>query len=122
MVLSRLLRLDGYHVLAASTAAEGFEFLATNLVQVILCDQCMPNMTGIEFMESVKDMYPATFRIILSANTDLQMVLDAVNSGAIYRFYTKPWNSKVLRENIREAFSQCAIPAAKSDHPLGVTH
>ncbi|HEX5842642.1 MAG TPA: response regulator, partial [Pseudomonas sp.] len=69
-----------------------------------LCDQRMPGMSGTEFLDRVKNLYPDTFRIILSGYTDLESILQAINHGAIYRFYTKPWDNKTLRDNIREAF------------------
>ncbi len=102
--LQRLLRQDGYRVLTAGSAAEGFERLALHQVQVIVCDQRMPEMTGTEFFDKVKDLYPDTFRIVLSGYSDLSAIMDAINSGAIFRFYTKPWDSKVLRDNIQAAF------------------
>ena len=102
--LKRLLRQDGYRILTASSAAEGFELLALNPVQVILCDQRMPNMSGTEFLDKVKDMYPDTFRIVLSGYTEIDSIMDAINRGALYRFYTKPWENIALRNNIRAAF------------------
>jgi diguanylate cyclase (GGDEF)-like protein/PAS domain S-box-containing protein len=102
--LRRLLRHDGYHILSAASAAEGFELLAQHQVQVIVCDQRMPSMSGTEFFDRVKDLYPDSFRIVLSGYTDLESIMRAVNKGAIYRFYTKPWDPAVLRENLREAF------------------
>ncbi|QOY94093.1 EAL domain-containing protein [Massilia sp. UMI-21] len=102
--LHRLFRRDNYRVLTASSPAEGFEFLALYRVQVILCDQRMPMMSGTEFLSKVKEMYPDTIRIILSGDTGVETVLDSINRGAIYRFYTKPWNELQLRENIRLAF------------------
>ncbi len=102
--LQRLFRVDGYHILSANSAAEGFELLALHPVQVILCDQRMPHMSGTLFMDRVKDLYPDTFRIVLSGYTDLESIMDAINRGAIYRFYTKPWDNKALRGNIAEAF------------------
>lgn len=102
--LQRLLRSDGYRILLAHSAAEGFELLALHPVQVILCDQRMPHMSGTLFLDRVKDLYPDTFRIVLSGYTDLESIMEAVNRGAIYRFYTKPWDNKVLRENVAEAF------------------
>ncbi|UGQ47881.1 EAL domain-containing protein [Massilia endophytica] len=103
-VLSDFLEQDGYRILTAQTAAEGFDILARNRVQVILCDQCMPTMSGIEFMERAKHLAPDTFRIMLSAYADLTPIMAAINQGAIDRFYTKPWNGAALRENIREGF------------------
>ena len=103
-VLADFLGQDGYRILTAQTAAEGFDLLARNKVHVILCDQCMPLMSGIEFMERVKALCPDTFRIMLSAYADLTPIMAAINHGAIDRFYTKPWKGAVLRENIREGF------------------
>ena len=102
--LHRLFRRDGYRVLTAQTTDIGFEYLAQYRVQVILCDQCMPVMSGTEFLSKVKEMYPDTMRIILSGDTALESVLDSVNRGAIYRFYTKPWNDQELRGNVQLAF------------------
>jgi diguanylate cyclase (GGDEF)-like protein/PAS domain S-box-containing protein len=102
--LHRLFRRDNYRVLTAASPAEGFELLAMHSVQVILCDQRMPVMNGTEFLSKVKEMYPDTIRIILSGYTGVEMVLESINRGAIYRFYTKPWEDDTLRENVRLAF------------------
>jgi len=104
--LHRLFRRDNYRVLTAASPAEGFELLALYPVQVILCDQRMPVMNGTEFLSKVKEMYPDTIRIILSGYTGVETVLDSINRGAIYRFYTKPWNDTELRDNVRMAFRQ----------------
>jgi diguanylate cyclase (GGDEF)-like protein len=102
--LHRLFRRDNYRVLTAVSPIEAFELLALYRVQVILCDQRMPVMSGTEFLSKVKEMYPDTIRIILSGDTDVETVLDSINRGAIYRFYTKPWDDAQLRDNVRLAF------------------
>ncbi|WEF31404.1 EAL domain-containing protein [Pseudoduganella chitinolytica] len=102
--LHRLFRRDGYRILTAASPTEGFDLLALHPVQVIVCDQRMPVMSGTEFLSKVKDMYPDTIRIILSGYTGLEAMLDSINRGAIYRFYTKPWDDIQLRDNIRLAF------------------
>ncbi|MES2151219.1 MAG: EAL domain-containing protein [Pseudomonadota bacterium] len=107
--LRRLLRQDGYRILCAQSAAEGFDMLALNEVQVIVCDQRMPAMSGTEFLGRVKEIYPDTFRIVLSGYTELLSILEAINRGAIYRFYTKPWDNQSLRVNIADAFRQHAL-------------
>jgi diguanylate cyclase (GGDEF)-like protein/PAS domain S-box-containing protein len=104
--LHRLFRRDNYRVLTAASPAEGFEMLALYRVQVVLCDQRMPAMNGTEFLSKVKEMYPDTIRIILSGYTGVEAVLDSINRGAVYRFYTKPWNDAELRDNVRLAFRQ----------------
>lgn len=102
--LKRLLRRDGYQILTASSALEGLEVLAGNKVDVILSDQRMPGMNGVEFLRTAKLSYPDTVRIVLSGYTELQSVTDAINEGAVYRFLTKPWEDQLLRGHIEEAF------------------
>jgi DNA-binding NarL/FixJ family response regulator len=90
-------------------------------VQVILCDQRMSPMDGIEFLDRVKDLYPDTFRIVLSGGTDPKSVMEAINRGVIHRFYTKSWDNKVLRDNMREAFRSCrSIPDIPLTDPLAL--
>ena len=103
--LARLLRRDGYHILRANTTEQAFALLAMHEVQVIVSDQRMPDMNGTEFLSRVKKLYPGTIRIILSGYTELESVLNAINRGEIYRFYTKPWDDLALRQNIEDAFA-----------------
>lgn len=102
--LKRLLRGAGYQVLTASSAEHGLTLLTEQRVDVILSDQRMPGMSGVEFLRQVKILYPDTVRMVLSGYTDLQSVTDAINEGAIYKFLTKPWDDGILRANIEEAF------------------
>jgi len=102
--LSRMLRADGYRILTAATGSEGLETLAVNRVQVIISDQRMPGMSGTEFLNIVKELYPDTVRIILSGYTDLEVVTDSVNRGSVFKFLTKPWDDDLLREQVRDAF------------------
>jgi len=102
--LTRLFRRDGYRVLVANNVVEAFEHLATQEVQVILSDQRMSDMSGTEFLGRVRTMYPDIMGLVLSGHTDLATVTEAINTGQIYRFLTKPWNDDELRDHIREAF------------------
>lgn len=104
--MRRLFRRDGYQILTANGGAEGLALLAENEVDVILSDQRMPGMTGVEFLRQAKTLYPETVRIVLSGYTELQSISDAINEGAIYKFLTKPWDDDMLREQVREAFRQ----------------
>jgi len=104
--LKRLLRRGGYRIVTANSAAEGLQRLAETEVDVIVSDQRMPGMTGVEFLRRAKDLYPDTVRIVLSGYTELQSITDAINEGAIYKFLTKPWEDELLRANIDEAFRQ----------------
>ena len=123
--LQRVLRLEGYSILTALSAAEGFEIMALHPVQVILCDQRMPVMSGAEFFDRVKGMYPDALRIILTGYTDLESIMESINRGSIYRFYTKPWDSDVLRDNVRNAFRHYALmhggrPEQLDDHARNI--
>lgn len=104
--LQRALRRDGYRILACEDAREGLDLLAEEKVDVILSDQRMPGMSGVEFLRRAKEMRPDTMRIVLSGYSDLQFITDAINEGAIYKFLTKPWDDEQLREQIREAFQR----------------
>jgi CheY-like chemotaxis protein len=102
--LVRLFRRDGYRIHTATRVEDAFELLAREPVQVILSDQRMPGTSGTEFLSQVKEMYPATVRLVLSGYTDLATVTDAINRGAIYRFLTKPWDDEELRRQVQDAF------------------
>ncbi|MEY2894175.1 MAG: hypothetical protein RJA98_4083 [Pseudomonadota bacterium] len=104
--LKRLLRRDGYHVLTASSGSEGLQLLTEHPVDVILTDQRMPGMTGVEFLHRAKAQSPHTVRMVLSGYTELQSIIDAINEGAIYKFLTKPWDDQRLRGHVAEAFRQ----------------
>lgn len=104
--LKRLLRRDNYQILTANSGAQGLEILAKNKIDVIVSDQRMPHMTGVEFLREAKNLYPDTVRIVLSGYTELQSITDAINEGAIYKFLTKPWDDEQLRGHIEEAFQR----------------
>ncbi|MBP6801919.1 MAG: response regulator [Zoogloea sp.] len=104
--LRRLLRRDGYTILTATGGKAGLELMATQPVDVIVSDQRMPGMTGVEFLQKAKEMDPDSVRMVLSGYTDLQSVTDAINQGDIYKFLTKPWDDAMLRANINEAFQR----------------
>jgi FixJ family two-component response regulator len=116
--LKRLVRRDGYQVFSASGGKEGLELLAQHKIDVIVSDQRMPGMTGVEFLRTVKTQYPDTVRIVLSGFTELQSVTDAVNEGAIYKFLTKPWEDQQLRDHIAEAFQHKEM--ADENHRLNL--
>ncbi len=103
--LRRLFRREGYRIATAGSGAEGLQRMAEYEVDVVLSDQRMPGMTGVEFLRRAKELYPDTVRMVLSGYTELQSITDAVNEGAIYRFLTKPWDDERLLVHVREAFA-----------------
>jgi len=104
--LKRLFRREDYTILTASSGEQALDLLATAKVDVIISDQRMPGMTGVEFLRRVKALHPDTVRMTLSGFADLQSIIDAVNEGAVYKFLMKPWDDERLREHVAQAFAQ----------------
>ncbi|MDR3482552.1 MAG: EAL domain-containing protein [Burkholderiaceae bacterium] len=104
--IERSLNAQACRILRARSAVDAFDLLATNEVGVIVCDQRMPKMTGIEFLSRIRRMYPRTVRIILSGHADVGVVADAINLGAVYKFLNKPWEQAELCKIIEEAFAK----------------
>ncbi|MAI79690.1 MAG: sigma-54-dependent Fis family transcriptional regulator [Deltaproteobacteria bacterium] len=92
-----------YPVYTAQSGVEGLEILDREEVALIICDQVMPGMTGVEFFEKVVERYPRIVRIMLTGYADMQSLVRAVNSGQIYRYIAKPWEPDDLRIDVRRA-------------------
>ncbi|HSY27408.1 MAG TPA: EAL domain-containing protein, partial [Burkholderiaceae bacterium] len=101
---SLTLERDNYQILSTTSANAAFELLATCAVGVVVCDQRMPEMAGAEFLNRVRHLYPDTIRVIMSDHAELSAMLDAINSGAIYKFLGKPWDDEHVLTCLRDAF------------------
>ncbi len=104
--LRRVLRREGYNIMTTPNPLEGLELLATQGAEVVISDQLMPEMSGVEFLSRVRELHPNTIRIELTGSTDIRAAAELVNRGAIFRFLTKPCDDEDLRRNVREAFKQ----------------
>ncbi|WP_417439308.1 EAL domain-containing protein [Idiomarina sp.] len=104
--LKRLLRRDGYKIYTATSGDEGFSVLAHNPVDVIISDQRMRNMQGLEFLSNVRSMYPNAARIVLTAYRNEANLTQAINESEVYRFLDKPWDDEVLRQTVRNSLRQ----------------
>lgn len=93
-----------YNVNIAISAEDAMKILETKPVEIIITDQRMPNITGIEFLEKVIEIYPDPIRILLTGYADMNAVIDAVNKGKIYHYLSKPWNEEELDLTISRAF------------------
>ena len=93
-----------YNVFTAEGGEEAIKLLKENTINVIITDQRMPNMTGVEFLESILQDYPDPMRILLTGYADMNAVIDAVNKGKIFHYLTKPWNEDELDITINRAF------------------
>jgi two-component system response regulator HupR/HoxA len=94
---------DEFDVLTAESGAAGLELLERHDPAVIVADQRMPIMNGAEFLERATALRPDANRIILTGYTDIDVIVQAVNSGRIFRYVTKPWDSDELRVTLRQA-------------------
>jgi signal transduction histidine kinase len=97
-----LLRLD-YRVLGTTSATKAIEMMQADEIHVVMTDQRMPEMTGVEFLSRVRGEYPEAIRLLFTGYADIRAVIDAINQGNVYRYITKPWDPEELQSLIREA-------------------
>jgi serine phosphatase RsbU (regulator of sigma subunit) len=92
-----------YHIHVASSGEEGLELMEKNNIQLVITDQRMPDMTGIEFLEQIVPLHPDCMRMIMTGYSDMEAVIQAINKGNIYRYVPKPWNREDLKITIDSA-------------------
>jgi len=109
--LQRLFRIEDMNVLCASRASEALELLERHPTQVVVTDQRMPEMSGVDFLAQVREHHPEIVRMMLTGYTEINVAVDAINRGEIYRLITKPWNDDELRATIRQAFDHADLKA-----------
>lgn len=97
------LRLD-YQIFTAQNTIEAHKFLEKHPdIRVIFCDQRMPEVTGVEFFEEIRSKNPLPIRILLTAFTDIESVINAINRGHVFRYVKKPWMDEDIISAIEEA-------------------
>jgi len=104
--IRRSLMEEDYEVHTANSGMEGLSILKDLKVKLVISDEMMPGMTGTEFLAAVKNMFPETIRIMLTGHASIQAAMKAVNSGEIYRFFSKPWDDIELKLSIRSALEK----------------
>ncbi|WP_426667812.1 response regulator [Mucilaginibacter sp. McL0603] len=92
-----------FEIYTAQSAREGRKILDSCEIGVIITDQRMPGMTGIEFLESILGVFPDTIRILLTGFSDMNAVMDAINRGQVYKYLVKPWQNDELKLYIQNA-------------------
>ena len=102
--MRRMFKQAGYEVFTAESGLEGLALLADESIQVVLSDFRMPVMNGGEFLAQVKINRPDVVSLILSGYADFDSVLAVMNQGSAFKFLTKPWDNKVLLQEIANAF------------------
>lgn len=104
--LKLLLEREGFNVVTAGSPARGLELIQDRDFAVILADQLMPGMTGLEFVVECQRIQPHASRILITAAASLSVLVDAINRGEIYRFLAKPWLREELIATVRNAVSR----------------
>jgi len=94
---------EDFHVLTASGADAARTHLERQSVNVILCDQRMPGLTGVAFLKEVRERWPDTARIVISGYTDSEDIIAGINDAGIYQYLLKPWVPDHLLRTVREA-------------------
>src|SRR5215471_5249352 len=100
--LSALFRYK-YQVFTATDGEKAIAILKQCHVHVVISDQRMPEMTGIEFLRAAKEVSPNTVRILLTGFSDLSAIIDSVNDGEVYRFLNKPWGNQEIQAVLADA-------------------
>jgi len=102
--LKRQLRRKNYSIYSANSAKAGLEFLKENDVGVLISDLMMPEMDGITFLETVKQIKPDVVRILLTGHGTFENAMDGINRSQIFGYLTKPWSPEIISGTIDGAF------------------
>ncbi|MCA9523040.1 MAG: response regulator [Myxococcales bacterium] len=94
---------DEFDLILAESGEQALQILESKPIAVLLADQRMPNMTGVELCEQVRPLYPDVERVIITAYSDLQATVDAINRGRVARFIKKPWTTPELVSTLRDS-------------------
>src|SRR5215831_14353899 len=118
--LSALFRYK-YQVFTATDGEKAIAILKQCHVHVVISDQRMPEMTGIEFLRAAKEVSPNTVRILLTGFSDLSAIIDSVNDGEVYRFLNKPWGNQEIQAVVADAVAIGVALEAEVPHSSGST-
>jgi response regulator RpfG family c-di-GMP phosphodiesterase len=110
----------GYQVLTTTDGEEALQWLATRRVDVIVCDQRMPKITGVEVLSRARSVSPSTIRLLLTGYADNEAVLGAINDGEVHRFLNKPWDNTALRLSVEQAVAMSVKPELLVPTPSSV--
>lgn len=97
-----------YRVLQAHNAAEANEWLTRDEVQIIMTDQRMPDVSGVEMLQKLKTRYPEAIRMLFTGYADIDSVIAAINQGHVYRYLSKPWQPEDLEAAVDDAAAEYA--------------
>ncbi|MBL0127430.1 MAG: response regulator [Flavobacteriales bacterium] len=104
------------NVLLAADLAEAWEHLGSKTVHVVIADQRMPRTTGSELLTMVKERHPTVRRMLVTAYSDLEAIIDAVNNGGVTKYFAKPWVSDQLVKAVQEAYVEITNEAERANY------
>jgi adenylate cyclase len=103
VALRRSLQWDGYQIFTATSARMALDMMEVDPVDVVVSDNCMPEMNGTQLFGEMRKKWPDTVRVMLTGLSDHEVALRALDQGSIFRYLTKPWDDVDLRITIRQA-------------------
>ena len=98
-----------FEIYTAISAEAAALLMKTNEIDIIISDQRMPNMTGVEFFNSILDTHPDPIRILITGYADIEAVINAINRGQVHKYITKPWNEVELKILIEKSFEVLSL-------------
>ena len=107
--LEHALQGEGYRILKAATPEHAFAQLASQPVNMVIAEQRIPQMSGIQFLSRVKRLYPGAIRIVHTGQDGADLITEAVNSASIHKFMSKDWSTNCLRSTVRDAFRPALV-------------
>jgi DNA-binding NtrC family response regulator len=107
--LTTLLEREGYTVTAVDGPTEALAVLREQAIKLVISDQNMPDMSGLEFFRLIRERHPNVCRIMLTGDAEKDTIIRAINEGEVYRFIPKPWSNTMLRVTVYFAFEEIQL-------------
>jgi two-component system, probable response regulator PhcQ len=111
--IQRTLRKEPYTVLTADSGEEGLKMLEARDINLVVSDYNMPMMNGLEFLQSVRSLYPHILTIMLTGQAELEIAVQAINEAGVYKFIQKPWNNEDLRITLLRALESIDLASER---------
>lgn len=100
--LKRVLNNPEYILLSTTSSEEAIKIVQNNNLDMIICDQRMPNISGIDVLKHAKKFLPDAIRILITGSSDINVAISAINEGSIYYFFSKPWNNEEINQVVKQ--------------------